>query len=372
LILLLIGISFAARIPARLIGNLAWLSFARVVLTEEVNPTLYAQTTNRIAVALGLDPGLARLPAAQRWFEGYQVRAVSAQQNRAAQTGIEAAILSLQAPGMLSSEEESRLRELAFQKDDIEAWLVLAYAYENRDDSISLRQILDHLDVRVPQQPIGNSFTFGNWRLEGYDWLPLSADLYEQTRIVLYWRALTASLTSFNLRAGTYQWGDRLFQVVSARNLIPNGNMEWTLVNQIVPLPYPWHLAFHDAGLRSSAAELVSDERSTSNSILRLKNTYGETILYNLLHLKAGATYLLIGQVRTPTSGIYMVMENVRGTNWYPLLFQCSSNNNWRSYAGVFSPVEAQYVGTYLGVSGDPSVTAEYDNLGVFEVKLPQ
>jgi hypothetical protein len=88
--------------------------------------------------------------------------------------------------------------------------------------------------------------------------------------------------------------------------------------------------------------------------------------------MEAGVNYLLIGQVRTSGNGTYMVMENVQGVNHYPLNLRPSSDNDWRSYAGVFSPVAAQYIGVYLGVSGDPAAMAEYDNLGLFEINLPQ
>jgi len=372
LVLMLACFNRVAFIYAHFIGNLAWVFFTKAVLAEEVCPELYSRTTRFVGAALEMGPDLPRLSVVQQWFEGYQVRAAGAQQNRADRAQIKAAIRSSQASGTLDTEEEQQLWELALQKNDVEAWLVLASVYESRGDSLALRQILGHLDSRPPEQSISNDFTISTWRLEGYDWHPLSTDLYQQARIVLYWRAISQSVVSLDAQAGIYQLGDRMLQVIVARNLIANGNMEWISFDGVSPLPHPWLLAFHDARLGPTAGMLVRDERSVGNGILRLSNVYDGTILYTLPRMEAGVNYLLIGQVRTSGNGTYMVMENVQGVNHYPLNLRPSSDNDWRSYAGVFSPVAAQYIGVYLGVSGDPAAMAEYDNLGLFEINLPQ
>ncbi len=360
--------SFGVRGSAPPMRNLGMLAVVRVALQENLDQISIVQTAQLVDRALGLDPTQSRLLASQQWLQGHEIRAAQALQHQTARVQIKASI----PPRGPASGDERLLLDLVSQTDDVEAWLTLASIYKDQGNSVALEQVLDRLNAKAPSQSISNVFTLGALSLEGYDWLPLSTGLFQRARVVLYWRAPMQSTTMLDPQAGMYQWGDRLLQVIVAQNLIANGNMEHLRFAGLSLVPVPWRLAFHDARQGPTPAEIVPSECCSGSSILKVRNVYSETILYTLPPMKAGTNYLLVGQMRTSGNGTYMVMENVDGKNRYPLAILSSGDTVWRSYAGVFSPVAAQYIGVYIAVRGDPSVTGEYDNLGLVEISLPQ
>jgi hypothetical protein len=367
LVLLSMCLSLGIRVSARCVGNWGMLALVRVVLQDNMDQASIVQAARLVDLALALDPTRSHLLAAQRWLKGHQIRAAQALQHQTARAQIEASI----PPRGSAASDERLLSDLVSQTDDVEAWLTLASIYKDQGNSVALEQVLGRLNAKAPSQSIGNVFTLGALRLEGYDWLPLSTGLFQRARIVLYWRAPMQSTTMLDPQAGIYQWGERLLQVIVAQNLIANGDMEHLRFAGLSPVPVPWRLAFHDARQGPTPAEIVPSECCSGGSILKVRNVYSETILYTLPPMKAGTNYLLVGQMRTSGNGMYMVMENVDGKNRYPLAIPSSGDTVWRSYAGVFSPVAAQYIGVYIAVRGDPSVTGEYDNLGLVEISLP-
>ncbi len=374
LCLILIGCLIqSVSVSGHLIGNLAWVSMLRILSGEDVETKAedFASLTRLVENALVLAPDLPRLQAVPDWLTQYQARSQSVYQNRQRRSLIRSAISEITSNERLGEDTRERLRGLAVAERDIEAWGVLALDAQNQGDSWVLRDVLNQLSLIAPQHSIHNVFVVDDLRLEGYDYLPLSVGLHPAVRLTLHWRTTGQFPLKVDPDSGFLQAGDRLWQVLEGRNILVNGDMEWLPVPDSLPLPLPWKLSFHDPKEYPDAVSLVPNERTLGNTVLRLSNTYTETIIATLLPLEAGQMYLVLGQLRTPHGGVFMVMENVNGINEYPVLLNCMTNDDWQSYAGVFSPVAAEYIGLYLQIRGATSAFAEYDNLGVFEISPP-
>ena len=373
IVCLFFGISiFVIRICVRFVCNLSWLSLTRAISKDEIDEKLYDRSAHLIEVTLALDPSLPRLPAAQDWFERYVKQALVVQRNREVYSQINNAICLLNALGELPPSEEQHLQEIALQRNDIEAWLLLASGYEKDGDHATMQQVLNDLNERIPEYPIRNAFVLGIWRLEGYDWLPISTGLHQQVRVMLYWRSTVRTTVMFDVQSQVYRWNDRMVQVVNATNYISNGDFERLYLEGSSLLPQPWHVYAHDMRLEPSPGKLVPDDRASGGQVALLRNIHGETMINTFLPLNPRVNYFVVAQARATGDGVYMVMENVEGTNWYPFSSNLSGDDRWAAYAGIFSIRGSPYLpGVYLGISGSLSDTVKFDSLGVFEINLP-
>ncbi len=248
-----------------------------------------------------------------------------------------------------------------------------------------LKRILTYLSEKSPEFRIRNEFRYGDLQLEGYDWATLSQEQFTRNYVALYWHSPNTLPTQLSPSAGIYQWGNRIVQVFDARNLIANGDFEWISLSDKWSLPYPWLLATLDPN-RTPSVEVVSDEISiskavtvqaddmlASNTYLQLKNEWERTFLSTLLHgLRPGSTYLLVGRFYAPQGTNFQIMQTVNNINQFPIDIDCTADQAATACGGVFSYQDEGSVYLHLGLYDPRSASAHYDDLGLFEINLPQ
>jgi hypothetical protein len=379
LLLLIVGGSVALRLPGRLVGNAAWLAIERAALAEAADPAQFARAEQLSQVALRLAPAQERLRGAGEWLARQDLYAQRLAANRARADLAQAARQELLSAGALRAPTEQRLRDMAAQSRDVEAWLLLAGLAERWGDAAARQQLLATVGGRLPErllarpaQAASNAPLPVGWRLEGYDWLPLHGGEHGRVRVALTWRAPRVAHPVLDVQAGLYRWEEHAIQIITADSLIRYGDMEQPAWAPLRPLPMPWRVMFHEENPSPHAAILWPDERDPANTVLRVQNVYSQTLLFTQPPLRTGAAYLFVGRIRTPQQGIVAFMEGVDGVNRWPLILALPAQAGWRDYAGVFVADAPALSRFYLGtMGGGPQAWAEFDDLALFPLTLP-
>ena len=267
-----------------------------------------------------------------------------------------------------------KLDQLLVQTNDVEVQLWRASHALAEGDALLARELLERIwQNAVPEKLPLNSTFFDSWELGGYDLEPLSVELNGLMRLILYWQKIGENhgvLLDLDSDIGLYLFDDKMIQVQIVRNLIVNGDMEFSPMVRGHPIPYPWKLY---PSFLPDPENIVSayHDSAVSNSTLILNAVKGE-LLTTFLPLRPDTPYLMVGEIKSSAPGIYMIMENVNDRNEYPSLITFPGASGWHRLAAFLTAKPSPYwPGVYIGPQTGYGGQLEIDNLGVFEVVPP-
>lgn len=263
--------------------------------------------------------------------------------------------------------------EVAEKAEDIEVKLALANVQLTEGNEYkALAQLTQVWQKALSQNAVAIPFEVEKWRLEGFTVLPLSIEQHPFTRLILFWRDISGSTNSsvrIDAGRGLYGFKDKIIQIQEGNNLLPLGDMNFSPMVREQPLPYPWKLYPDYLPDPTNSVQVKTD--TDSNSFLSLESTSSRSLV-TFLPLVPETQYLLIGNIRSSAPGFYMVMENVKGLNQYPALIAVNPSATWQRYSALFEVQPSEYFpGLYLGAQPGESGTLDVDQLGVFQVQLP-
>lgn len=286
--------------------------------------------------------------------------------------------------GFLSTSDEEILIQLVNNHESVPALVTLLYAKMVSNDTQDAQKIQKHLLNNPPSYRVANSFKRSGLTLEGYDLIPISNDLFPEFYLTTYWQSPVILQTVLDLDTGIFQEGTRRLEMRLLHNHLINGDFNRSPYYEFLSInTYPWQLAFQDVragtgvqlvseqAVISRAFEVIPNIPGSQDSHIRLNNTLGLTFLtYSIPDSKQGATYLLVGEARVPKNADVLVMQTVQGENQNLTQIALDNQNyeSWNAFAGVFSVVEAGPIYFILGVPGEISALAEFDNVGLFEI----
>jgi hypothetical protein len=340
-------------------------------LSSQVIDESWDLATNRLKHTLLHDPRNYRLTQWQDWLSERRKSVKKAQSTRETQEYLS----TLQELSKIDSvAAKHKLDQLVAQSKDVEAQLWRASHALAEGDALLAQEILDRMwQNAVPEILTLNSTYLDGWELAGYDLEPLSVELNGLMRLILYWQKTDGShslLLDLDSDTGLYLFDDKMIQVQTVRNLIANGDMEFSPMVRDHPIPYPWQL-FPSFLPDPEDIVAINHNSAIGNSTLMLNAAHGE-LLTTFLPLRPDTPYLMVGEMKSSVPGIYMIMENVNSRNEYPSMITFPGASGWHRLAAFLTAKPSPYwPGVYIGPQTGYVGQLEIDNLGVFEIVPP-
>jgi len=344
---------------------------ARSVITPLLSQTIddsWDTALHKIERTLAIEPHNHRFAQWAQWLVERKESVRSAQSIREMREDL----LVLQQ--LNTNDVAQSLNQLVMETEDIEAQLAKAYVAYSKNDTEAARHIL----VEVWQNTIeDNSLTvphqFGDWQLEGYHLTPLSVEQNALARITLYWRKIDATNKNammLDIDNGLYVFDDKLIQIHTSRNLIANGDMNFSPMMREQAIPFPWKLF---PTFLPDPANLVSTYYASSSRMNKLTlNAQNGELLTTSLPLVPETYYLLIGEMRADVPSIYMVMQNVDSLNEFPALLPFPAGVEWQKLGAILTAKPSAYwPGVYLGPQDGFTGNLDVATVGVFEINPP-
>lgn len=304
------------------------------------------------------------------WLDRAEHKAAVALQNQSS-------LLIIQTAQSMQMLDERMIPQLESLLNDgwIEAGLVLLKYYQSNSLDQPARQLTERLAEWQPQYPLTDSLLYNGWRLIGYDLFPLDSMHNPNTYLVLYWEnhERQFQVEYQDIGFGSYLINNQMLQLITAQNILSNGDFEWIPHENLTSKPAFFEVMFTSKDLGPDAYQIIQ-ELDKGNSYLRVTNQKGEVILFRYIPPITGQDlYLQLGKLRSNGAGFLGFREFLEGKNRFSMVRRRLQNEDW----GVFAQIIAldprsrgHYV--YFGASEtDFYGWAEFDDLGLFRIANP-
>ena len=354
-----------------LLRNVASLELTRVTVSNrQSDQSAIRRAASSWRNVAQRDEHTGRATLIADWLDRTEHKVATVLQNQSS-------LLTIQAGWSRTNLDEQIVQQLESLSNNgwIEASLVLLEHFQFKRLDQLAEQMTERLAGWQPQYLLTDPSPYSGWNLIGYDWFPLDSMLSSNAYLVLYWENPEPEYQSDyqNIGSGRYLIGNRMLQIITAQNVLSNGDFEWLPHEHLTSKPVFFELMFLSEDLGTDAYQVIhnSDE---GNSYLHVTNQKGELILFRYIPpITDQHLYLQVGRLRSNGVGFLGFREFLDGKNKFSMVCRRLHNEDWDVYAQIVAPdprSREHYV--YFGASEtDFQGWADFDDLGLFPIADP-
>lgn len=326
----------------------------------------WGSTVDRVAEHSLLSPDDSRMQVWKQWLWEREQLLVEAEANRDLFGRIEPGKMSLTQDDTTACDETIQTLAVCL------ASVIRRY---DQGDVASARSGFESLwQESLKRNALVQPQQIGRWVLEGYDSRPLSVGRNVDSWLTLFWRSVDNNAQGrvrIDSESGIYAFDDKAVQVLESRNLLSTGDMEYSPMEREFALQNPWQL--YPAFLPDPNDVVQVQENEDLPGFSLQFSPDGDDLLVTFLPLETEVPYLMVGEFKTSAPGVFMMMENVNGKNQYPAWLDVDASSDWQRYGAVFEVNASSFSpGLYWGVKHGETGLIEADELGVFQITLPE